>query len=150
MHPPLKGASPSTAFRGKLPLSDEYTVQCTGTIQWKEVGIQVLEGLVPSSQTVGSNISVIHEQAKCSSWMSEANIAPATSQSSCVTLTLPARSQISPSLAQKWLLTEEAYFSLMSFTQMAVRANVTQPSLLVQMSLFFILLFPPFLQNNLS
>jgi hypothetical protein len=35
-----------------------------GTIQGKEGGIQVLAGLAPSIQTVGSNIRVIHEQVK--------------------------------------------------------------------------------------
>jgi hypothetical protein len=48
-------------------LSDGYTVRCTGAIQGKEGGIQELAGLAPSSQTVGSNIRVIHEQAKLSS-----------------------------------------------------------------------------------
>ncbi len=52
-----------------------YAARCTGTIQGKEGGIQVLAGLAPSSQTVGSNIRVIHEQAKRSSWMTEVNIA---------------------------------------------------------------------------
>jgi hypothetical protein len=36
-------------------------------MEGKEGGIQVLAGLAPSSQTVGSNIRVIHEQAKRSS-----------------------------------------------------------------------------------
>jgi len=48
--------------------------QSAGTIQGKEGGMQVLAGLAPSSQTVGSNKRVIHEQAKHSSWMTEANI----------------------------------------------------------------------------
>jgi len=34
--------------------------------------MQMLAGLAPSSQTVGSNIRVIHEQGKHSSWMAEA------------------------------------------------------------------------------
>ncbi len=33
--------------------------------------IQVLASLSPSSQTVGSNIRVIHKQVNCSSWMKE-------------------------------------------------------------------------------
>jgi len=37
-----------------------YTAWCADAIQGKEGGIQVLAGLAPSSQTVGSNISVIH------------------------------------------------------------------------------------------
>ncbi len=61
-----------------MPLSGGYSVQCASAIQGMEGGIQVLAGLVPSSQTVGSNIRVIHEQAKHSSLMTEANIAPAT------------------------------------------------------------------------
>jgi hypothetical protein len=44
-----------------------YTAWCTGAIQGMEGGIQVMAGLAPSSQTVGSNIRVIHEQAKRSS-----------------------------------------------------------------------------------
>ncbi len=47
-----------------MPLSDEYATRCVGGIQGKEGGIQVLAGLAPSSQTVGFNIRVIHEQAK--------------------------------------------------------------------------------------
>jgi hypothetical protein len=42
-------------------------VQCAGAIQGKEGGIQVLAGLAPSSQRVGSDIRVILEQAKHSS-----------------------------------------------------------------------------------
>jgi hypothetical protein len=53
---------------GKAPLSDGYAVQWVGAIQGKEGGIQVLAGLAPSSQTVGYNIKVIHEQAKRRSW----------------------------------------------------------------------------------
>ncbi len=49
------------------PLSGGYATQCVSTIQGKEGGIQVLDGLAPSNQTVGSNIRVIHEQAKDSS-----------------------------------------------------------------------------------
>ncbi len=44
-----------------------YAAQCTGVIQGKEGEVQVLAGLAPSSQTVGSNIRVIYEQAKHSS-----------------------------------------------------------------------------------
>jgi hypothetical protein len=50
-----------------VPLSGGYAAQCAGDIQGKEGRIQVLAGLAPSSQTVGSNIRLIHEQAKCSS-----------------------------------------------------------------------------------
>jgi hypothetical protein len=50
-----------------VPLSDGYATRCVGGIQGKEGGIQVLAGLAPSSQTVESNIRVIHEQAKLSS-----------------------------------------------------------------------------------
>jgi hypothetical protein len=64
----------------KLPLTGGYAVQCVGAIQGKEGRIQVLASLAPSIQTVGSNIWVIHEQAKCSSWMIEAIIALANSE----------------------------------------------------------------------
>ena len=47
--------------------SGGYAVQCTGAIQGKEGGIQVFAGQAPSSQTVGSNIRVIHVQVKRSS-----------------------------------------------------------------------------------
>ncbi len=47
-------------------------------------GIQVLAGIALSSQTVGSNTTVIHEQAKCSSWTTEVNITLVTWQQSCV------------------------------------------------------------------
>jgi hypothetical protein len=50
-----------------VPLSGGYAARCAGAIQGKEGGIQVLAGLAPSSQTVGSNIRVIHERAKRSS-----------------------------------------------------------------------------------
>ncbi len=50
-----------------MPLSGGYAMRCAGVIQGKEGRIQVLAGLAPSSQTVGSNIRVIHEQAKRSS-----------------------------------------------------------------------------------
>jgi hypothetical protein len=52
---------------GKAISSGGYATWCAGTIQGKEDGIQGLVGLVPSSQTVGSNKRVINEQAKCSS-----------------------------------------------------------------------------------
>ncbi len=55
-----------------------YAMQCSGAIQGKEGGIQVLAGLAPSGQTVGSNIRVIHEL------VTEANIAPVTLQQSWV------------------------------------------------------------------
>jgi len=48
----------------------------------KAIRIQVLAGLAPSSQTVGSNIKWIYEQAKRSSLTTEVNIAPATSEPS--------------------------------------------------------------------
>jgi hypothetical protein len=47
--------------------SGGYAVRCVGAIQGREGRIQVLGGLAPSSQTVGSNKRVIHEQAKRSS-----------------------------------------------------------------------------------
>ncbi len=84
----------------------------------KEGGIQVLANLAPSSQTVGSNIRVIHEQAKRSSKMTEVNIALAT---------------LEPSWVRWWkppcrrLLTKLAYFVLMSFALISLCANVTQP-----------------------
>jgi hypothetical protein len=59
---------------GKVPLSGGYAAQWVGTIQGKEGGTQVLAGLAPSSQKVESDIRVIHEQAMCSSWITEANI----------------------------------------------------------------------------
>ncbi len=73
-----KASSPSILLKGKAPLCGGYAVRCAGAIQGKEGGIQMLAGLAPSSQTVGSNIRVIHEQAKCSSWKTEVNIVPAT------------------------------------------------------------------------
>jgi hypothetical protein len=42
----------------------------------------MLAGLAPSSQTVGSNIRVIHEQAKPSSRMTQVNEAMTTSEPS--------------------------------------------------------------------
>ncbi len=54
-------------LRGEAPLSVGYAMWCAGAIQGKEGGIQMLAGLAPSSQTVGSNIRAIHEHAKCSS-----------------------------------------------------------------------------------
>ncbi len=61
-----------------MPLSGQYAVQCTGAIQGKEGGIQVLAGLTPSSQTVGSLFRVTHEQVNSSSLTTEVNIAPVT------------------------------------------------------------------------
>jgi hypothetical protein len=58
-YPPLKGAFPPQ----QLWLSG-YAMQCVGTVRGKEGGIQVFAGLAPSSQTVGSNISVIHDLSK--------------------------------------------------------------------------------------
>ncbi len=67
----------SAALRGKAPLGGGYTMRCAGAIQGKEGGIQMLAGLAPSSQTVGPNIRVIHEQRKRSSWTVQVNEAPA-------------------------------------------------------------------------
>ncbi len=61
-----------------------YAMQCVGNIQEKKGRTQVLAGLAPSSQTVGSNIRVIHEQARCSSWMTEVNLSPVTKQQNWV------------------------------------------------------------------
>jgi hypothetical protein len=69
-YPLLKALSPSTGFG-----SWRYTAWCVGTIQGKESTIQVLASLAPSSQTVGSNIRVIPDKLKCSSWAIEADIA---------------------------------------------------------------------------
>jgi len=62
VYPPLKGA-----FTPQWPWLPGYATWCMGAIQGKEGGIQVLAGLAPSSQTVGSNIRVINEQGKRSS-----------------------------------------------------------------------------------
>jgi hypothetical protein len=72
VNPPHKGAFPPQWCW--LP---GYAVWCADAIQGKEGRIQVLAGLAPSSQTVGSNKRVIHEQAKRSPWKTEANLAPA-------------------------------------------------------------------------
>jgi len=61
-----------------------YATWCASAIQGKEGRIQVLAGLAPSSQTVGSNIRVLHEQAKRSSGMTEVKLAPNTWQQSWV------------------------------------------------------------------
>ncbi len=58
-----------------MPSSGGYAVWCR---------IQVLAGLAPSSQTVGSLFRVIREQTKRSSCMKEANIALFTWQQSRV------------------------------------------------------------------
>ncbi len=71
-----------------MPLSGGCATWCASAIQGKEGRIQVLAGLAPSSQTVGSNIRVIHEQAKSSSRMTEVNVAPATSEVAFVTSSL--------------------------------------------------------------
>jgi len=63
-------------------LSGRYAGQCAGAIPGKEGGIEVLAGLAPSSQTVGSNIRVIHEQAKHSSLMTKVKVTLATSEPS--------------------------------------------------------------------
>jgi hypothetical protein len=67
---------------GKAPLSGGYAMPYACAIQGKDDGIQVLAGLAPSSQIEGYNIRVIHEQAKNSSWTTEANMALATSEPS--------------------------------------------------------------------
>jgi hypothetical protein len=59
-----------------LVITSEYNYKYA--IQGKEGGKQVLVSLAPPSQTAGSNIRVIDEQAKHSSWMTEASIAPVT------------------------------------------------------------------------
>ncbi len=105
-HAPLLGAACKT-LRGEGAL-ELWVCRTTGAIQGKEGGIQVLAGLAPSSQTVGSNIREIHEQAKDSSWMTDVNIAQATSETSFVAL-------------------HERHFALMSFAQMSLHAIVTQP-----------------------
>jgi hypothetical protein len=58
---------------GEKAIIGGYAAWCSGAIQGKEGRIQVLAGLAPSSKTVGSNKRVIYEQAKRSSWMTEAN-----------------------------------------------------------------------------
>jgi hypothetical protein len=49
---------------GKAIPHGGYAAWCVGAIQGKEGRIQVLAGLAPSSQTIGANKRVIHEQAK--------------------------------------------------------------------------------------
>ncbi len=61
-----------------------YAARCAGAIQGKKGGIQVLAGLAPSSLTVGSNISVIHEQERRSSRTTDVNITLVTWQQSLV------------------------------------------------------------------
>ncbi len=79
-------AYPGTQGRwgGKAPSSGGYAAHCVGTMQGKESGIQVLAGLAPSSQTIGSLFSVIYEQVKRNSWMAEAKKAPVSWQQSWV------------------------------------------------------------------
>jgi hypothetical protein len=60
----------------KVKSSGGCAAWCTGKLPWKEGGIQVLAGLAPLSQTVGSLFRVIHEQAKGSTRATEVNIAP--------------------------------------------------------------------------
>jgi hypothetical protein len=114
-HPPSLEWCLSTAWhthhlRGKVPLSGGYAAWCVGTIQGNESGIQVLAGLAPSSQTVGSLFRVIHEQAKHSSWATEAKITFVTWQQSFLSLSLKPTS---------W----KCHFAL-SFGQMSLLANV--------------------------
>jgi hypothetical protein len=54
-------------LKEKARPSGGHAALCAGTIHGKEGRMQVLAGLAPSSQTVGSNKRVIHVQAKCSS-----------------------------------------------------------------------------------
>ncbi len=54
-------------LKEKARPSGGHAAWCAGAIQGKEGGIQVLAELAPSSQIVGSNKRVIHEQAKNSS-----------------------------------------------------------------------------------
>jgi hypothetical protein len=63
-YPTIKVLSPLNQL-----LLPGYVTWCQGAIQGKEGRIQVLAGLAPSSQTVGSNIRVILGQVECSSWM---------------------------------------------------------------------------------
>ncbi len=83
-----KVPSPWMVLRGKAPLSGGYTAWCAGTIQGKESRIQLLAGVAPSSQTVGSLFRVVHEQAKHSSWTTEANITLVAGQESSLSLSL--------------------------------------------------------------
>jgi hypothetical protein len=61
--PPTLGWCPRTAWHAQMNKVVKvavhhlrgYAMQCSGTIQGKEGGIQVLAGLAQSSQTVGSN-----------------------------------------------------------------------------------------------
>jgi hypothetical protein len=86
--------------------------RCTGAIHGKEGRIQVLAGLAPSSQTVGSLFRGIHEQAKRSLGTTEANKTLITWHQA-----------LSLSLTHFALMS----FVLMSFVLMSLCANVTQP-----------------------
>jgi hypothetical protein len=58
-----------TELKGAFPLSSfaSWGMLHGARVPFKEVRIQVLASLGPPSQTVGSNIRVMHEQAKHSS-----------------------------------------------------------------------------------
>jgi len=73
-----KVTSPSRALDPGYALG--YAVRFAGVIQGMEGRIQVLASLAPFTQLVGSNIRVIHEQVKHSSWMTEENLAPDTKE----------------------------------------------------------------------
>ncbi len=65
---PLHPLNGTRALHGAEERMDfDWWVSCAGAIQVKEGGIQVLADLAPSSQTVGSDIGAIYEQAKRSS-----------------------------------------------------------------------------------
>ncbi len=69
-HPKFEGSS--TVAAASTGVEGGRRLRVVGTprrapFKGEEGGIPVLAGLAPSSQTVGSNIGVIHEQAKRSS-----------------------------------------------------------------------------------
>jgi len=88
---------------GNVPLSNGFAMRCAGAIQGKEGGIQMLAGIAPSSQTVGSNIRVIHEQAKGSSWVTEADITSVTWQQSSLFLSLSLSLSFCANVTQSFL-----------------------------------------------
>jgi hypothetical protein len=57
--PSFKNSVTGSGSIAKCSNGGGYAAWCAGAIQWKEGGIQVLAGLAPSSQTVGSNKRVI-------------------------------------------------------------------------------------------
>jgi hypothetical protein len=65
-----------------------------GMIHPTEGGIQVLAGLVPSSQTVGTLYRAITEEKKRSSSMTEVNIAPVNLMSFSILMNLNEPKQI--------------------------------------------------------